>query len=494
MKESVKQKHIPIVLILILSFVMRFYNILIDGMSYFREGTWGMSAWRIIEGELPYRDFFHAHPPISPYLLTLMFVISGVGIIQARLFVIGVTTFLSYIIYLAGKRIDTRTGLLGSLIYALAPLSIRYGMVAVNDFVAVTFCIIGYYFLLSIFSRDKPNIITPEIAKISLILAGVFVGLGVLVKTLLVLFFIAFIIFLVLEGWISNIKARNQLENIFYFSLGFLGLVIPILTLFYAITGEAFIWQVFRQHIEKPTRPLLGRYHNIPIALEYLAENNIVFLIIFLISIPFAIRTSYGRGLLIGISILVGSIILVVPRQYPNYYQAAIPLMAMVSGFFPLSVPKSFRFRRTTLFTKETAKVVLVISLIIFVSLTTVSYPSLKESDKLAIEWLKSNTQADEYILSDNLNLNFHAERRSPFAEISIDRTRLGQLNGEMFIETCYEFDIQVVVSTGRLFEEYGTYEVFLEFLDENYRAIHVGHTIYLGPDFSSHLFGESVM
>jgi len=114
------------------------------------------------------------------------------------------------------------------------------------------------------------------------------------------------------------------------------------------------------------------------------------------------------------------------------------------------------------------------------IAITNISYPRLDEQNKETIDWLRANTTADEYVLTDNLKINFRAERRSPFTEISIDRTNLGQLDGEMFIEACYEYDIRVIVSTGRLFGRYEEFDVFLEFLDENYDEIQVGHTIYL--------------
>jgi 4-amino-4-deoxy-L-arabinose transferase-like glycosyltransferase len=148
LRIQVKKEHTAIALVLILAFILRFYNILIDSDFLFREGTWGMSAWRIIEGDIPYRDFFHAHPPVSPYLLAFIFLIFGVGVIPARLFVIGSTIIASYVIYLAGKRINTQTGVISSLIFAISPISLYYGMYAVNDFVAVTFLIIGYYCLI----------------------------------------------------------------------------------------------------------------------------------------------------------------------------------------------------------------------------------------------------------------------------------------------------------------------------------------------------------
>ena len=96
------------------------------------------------------------------------------------------------------------------------------------------------------------------------------------------------------------------------------------------------------------------------------------------------------------------------------------------------------------------------------------------------MDWIKANTSPNEYVLADSLKINFWTLRRSPFAEISKDRTFIGELTGEMFIEACYEYEIRYVVDTGRLFGELDTYDVFLEFLAENYVPIFEGHIIYV--------------
>jgi hypothetical protein len=133
-----------------------------------------------------------------------------------------------------------------------------------------------------------------------------------------------------------------------------------------------------------------------------------------------------------------------------------------------------------SIFNNNLTKLVMASTILVLIATTGVSYPSSSEKDILAIEWIKTNTSPDDYILADDLKINFRAKRRSPFAEISKDRTELGELTGEMFIEACYEYDIRYVVDTGRLFGYYDTYEVFLDFLKDNYVKIKEGYAIYI--------------
>ena len=144
------------------------------------------------------------------------------------------------------------------------------------------------------------------------------------------------------------------------------------------------------------------------------------------------------------------------------------------------SSPYQIWNRLRNLFIKDEVRIIIAIFFLTLIATTYVSYFPISESDEKSIEWIKANTSPDEYVLADSLKINFWTLRRSPFAEISKDRTFIGELTGEMFIEACYEYDIRFVVDTGRLFGELDTYDVFLDFLAENYVPILEGHTIYV--------------
>ena len=96
------------------------------------------------------------------------------------------------------------------------------------------------------------------------------------------------------------------------------------------------------------------------------------------------------------------------------------------------------------------------------------------------LTWIKANTDPNEYILSDDTNINTMAERRGPFAEVSIDRADLGALPVDLMIQSMYDYQIRVVVATGRLFGKTDAYQPLMDFLEANYTEIDVGITIYL--------------
>ncbi len=552
-----KKEHIILTFILILAFILRFYGVVVDVLPHFREATYGMAAWRIVEGEIPYRDFYHAQPPISPFLLAFVFLLFGVGVIQGRLFLVFFTTFSTLMIYLVGKRIDYKTGLLGGLVFAVASVSVTYGMRVLNDFIAMTFCVIGYYFLTSVLMNYNERDVSAE--RNNLVLAGLFVGIGILVKTIVVPIFLAFIVILIMEGKFAKVNPFDQVKNAIVLTIGFILPFLFIMLPFYLVIGDSFVEQVLGQHLAKESVPLLERWI---FPLRYLILDNSYFFAFFALSIPFAIRKPQGRGLIICVLFMALTTLLFVPRQYANYYDVNILWMSISSGFFPLPSYKSLNSKLVTvnfiivanllfykvyrhynldaarmayldhylatlalittfiglavltviiivdrrfnevatnnqpknsklfhyqffrslknIFSQDGIKTIIVISLMFLIATTYFSYFPISEQDQTTIDWVKANTSPDEYILSDDMKINFWAKRRSPFAEISKDRTDLGELTGEMFIEACYNFDIKVIVNAGRMFDYRDTYIVFLEFLEANYAQIEVGHTIYV--------------
>ena len=563
-----KREHLILALILIVAFMLRFYGVFVDVDFIFREATYGMAAWRIVDGEIPYRDFFHAQAPLSPYLLAFVFLIFGVGIIQARLFLVIFTTFTSFVIFLAAKRIDYKTGLLGSLIFAVVPFSIRYGMMAVNDFIAMTFCVIGYYFLTSV-TMGYMNKGDQSAKRNNLVLAGLFVSIGVMIKIIVAPMLLAFIVIFFVEEQIKKTELTDQVKSIAFLILGFIIPILLVFSPFYLLFGDTFTTQVLGQHLGKTVLPWETRLSTLTRALII---ENLYFFVFFSISAFFAARKPYGRGLIICILFMVLAVFFLVPRQQTNYYQVNVIWMAMVCGFFPLSDVKSLNLRSVLIsiivflgliilnftifirfyhprfyfpvlslpfysypfyywilltlaaffisltifivllkkegqfdklkimnsikdlsysrnqairslkriFNHDGVTFALVVFFVLLITVSNLTYPRLSEKDKKAIDWVKENTSPDEYVLADNLKINFRSKRRTAFAEISRERTHIGELTGEMFIQACYDFDVRVVVNTGFLFGKDDTYNVFLEFLDANYVQIIEGHIIYV--------------
>ncbi len=176
----------------------------------------------------------------------------------------------------------------------------------------------------------------------NLVLAGLFVSIGVMIKIIVAPMLIAFIVILIVEEQVKKSEFIDQVKNIAFLILGFIIPLLLILSPFYLLFGDAFTTQVLGQHLGKTVLPWETRLGTLT---RVLITENLYFFVFFSISAFFAARKPYGRGLLICILFMVFAVFFFVPRQQTNYYQINVIWMAMVCGFFPLSDVKSLNLR-----------------------------------------------------------------------------------------------------------------------------------------------------
>lgn len=88
------------------------------GINLEDEGVTAMGAWRVVQGQVPYRDFFAITTPLSFYLLALAFKIGGVTILTERL--MGVA--LGVILVVLTARLSTR--IIASPVFAVFPVAV----------------------------------------------------------------------------------------------------------------------------------------------------------------------------------------------------------------------------------------------------------------------------------------------------------------------------------------------------------------------------------
>ena len=490
---NLKREYIVGALLFILTTVIRGYYIWHNVLYYIREGSTGMAAWMILDGQVLYRDLYYAQSPLWAYLVAIMYAIFGVGLRAGRVILVfwsGVTVL---VIFFSGlKKINMKTGLLGGLIFALHPIAQRYGILLFNDIPALTLCLIAYYLLDGVYENNRHvnNQVWTKKAfwnpNKKIFFAGIFLGLGFSIKLIVGPILAAFILIHLIEGYIEGINLKIQVKNIVILIFGFVITVGAIFAYFLINAKDDVIYYILIQHLSKtpksPINPLLTRI-KWPFSRYWSQDKYLVF--ITLLSLPFALRTRYGRGLIIISATLIISVILLVPRVHHNYYDMHIPIIAMVCGIFPLSISAfsnlRVKFRVDRVLILQILAWIIIIGSIINIALNPPhNIRPMDEDVIVAVEWVKVTIAPDEYILCDDTNINIMSQRRGPFAELSIDRTELGNLDSDMLIQSLYDYNIRAVVVTGRLFGRYSTFNDFMGFVWWYYTKIEVGLTIYV--------------
>jgi len=101
------------------------------------------------EGYLPYRDFFHAYPPLFLYALTLFSFLPYFWSMALPLVISDALTVVP--VYLIGKRLlSERYAFVASLLFASAPINLFYvDYVWLNPPMATLFLMVSVYFLLA---------------------------------------------------------------------------------------------------------------------------------------------------------------------------------------------------------------------------------------------------------------------------------------------------------------------------------------------------------
>jgi len=101
------------------------------------------------EGYLPYRDFFHAYPPLFLYALTLFSFLPYFWSMALPLVISDALTVVP--VYLIGKRLlSERYAFIASLLFALAPINLLYvDYIWLNPPLTTFFLMASVYFLLA---------------------------------------------------------------------------------------------------------------------------------------------------------------------------------------------------------------------------------------------------------------------------------------------------------------------------------------------------------
>ena len=177
------------------------------------EGYILTASMRILNGELPYKDFFLHTPPLTYYAVAAVFKIFGQQLIAGRILTVIIGLLIALLLYLISRRIM-------SLAYALIPplifMSWGTGQVNIPSFAwfGLLFALGSVYAFIAFMDHED---------SWSMMIAGIFSGLSFLSKQNLGLCTLAvFMIFLIIN--------RARLKNLLLLTIFF---IIPILAASY---------------------------------------------------------------------------------------------------------------------------------------------------------------------------------------------------------------------------------------------------------------------
>ena len=116
-KSQNNNKHLNIgianqkIVLLMIFFASLLYFLLGSrmGLNLYEEGGWLYAACRILNGEIPYRDFWIPYTPGHYYTLAALFWLFGESVMVARLFGVVVCALIAFCVYWVAQKVSTRS-------------------------------------------------------------------------------------------------------------------------------------------------------------------------------------------------------------------------------------------------------------------------------------------------------------------------------------------------------------------------------------------------
>lgn len=225
------------------------------GLYTYDDGVLYYGAERILDGDIPYKDFWFVYTPGNLYALAILFKIFGPSILIARIFNTLICFLLVFVTYLLGKKMISNKIILILLIVLTTLWAGLFGQWA-NINLPLLFALLSSYFYLEYIERKE---------DLYLILTGFLAGLTFFFKyDIAVYLFLSITLTLIAYKYNLNksIASRKKIFLIFnlfaMFLIGFIIVLIPLLTYFIVnvplddlisqfITFPTKIYPVYRQ-------------------------------------------------------------------------------------------------------------------------------------------------------------------------------------------------------------------------------------------------------
>ncbi len=334
-----------------------------DENIYFKMGQ------EVSQGELPYKDFFYAHPPLQAYIYALVFKFAGFDF-----FVLKILSAIAVVIaaFFVFKLLEEKSEAAAVLASALFLLS--YGTMLFTNFptgieFAMAFVMAGYYLSM----KDKHY------------LSGVLFGLGALSHLL------ALVAVAVMAASLVLRSPRGFLRFAIAFAIVF-GTVNIILAV---ISGGSFLAQVYKYHLLKPSDAV----DKAAVFLRVVKTNALLFAAAALgllswkiarmsVIVPVAMAAAYAA-------------LITVSKTAFNYYALmAFPFLAILGGKGVNDLMTRFNIRKTVGF-GTVAAVIAASAYLSYANFAAYDFQSFENANEVA-DYVRNNSGSSQTIFGDD--------------------------------------------------------------------------------------------
>lgn len=295
--------------------------LIINSNLGFNEATYKYGADGILEGKLPYKDFFDHKPPLIYYSLAFFFKIFGSSVQNMHILALIFDLALLILIFFIGKKLfNTEAALYSSALYSLLINFIYYD----TEIPMAIFGLLGVF--LYLYSLEKN--------KFLLLFSGIFLALSVWFKQPGILFFIAVLVHIIFLIYKKEMKLKDSIKKLYLIIAGALIVSLPLLSFFiYSVGFKTFFYNIitFNAEFSGSTSRLLqiGKFFKI------LISQLGILLAIIIFSFKTIIKEKYPHKnkLFIIISILILLFILSNKEIFFSHLIQLLPFVIFLTAF-----------------------------------------------------------------------------------------------------------------------------------------------------------------
>lgn len=491
MKFNKRYANLIALAILILGLAYYLYHI-DRWLAYDDEGGYLYAAWRISEGEMPYRDFLTPQLPLFLYPGALLLKVSGNSVLVLRAASALAVVLSALLLYLTVRRVfGARTALLAmavfmvhrdvywsarffrpeaymllysaagmfvfvcsypnrrrglavsGLLFAMATLSRLFGFLPLAGCILfIAYDAIRTYLRSSErrqaqpCSEDRPTDVRTCSSRVRATLPGAKIGSGVQ-----------------LEG-LAERTLRSQVtgaaERVFWFLAPYIALVSAAFALFYCLTPNLFA-AILGHHLRQGSE--LSRLQVFLQGLRLYLDYFLGHPLLLLLTIPALVRSLRSKDslqALFACQIPTAATFLLLSRGLEGRHLVhLVPSLATLFAASLLSGSDPQKARRL----RKGAN-----SVIVLVLIALALWPSWRKNRLVAgwsendtgplAEYIQTHTKEDDYVLSDYLGLNFYARRKNTPLGAGLSRgATLGeQILGKDLIQEIEEKQVKMVL------------------------------------------------
>jgi len=268
-----------------------------DDIFYFN------AAKVFISGNLPYKDFFFAHPPFQLFLFGTIFKIFGTTFFVAKIIPLVFSTLSFILVFFVGKIIfDKKNAFVAAIVFFISPAFISFSLMGYGIFFAITLLLLSIWFYV----------------KGKSFLAAIFFISAFYVRYLLAPFILIFLI-------LNKFKFRK----FFFFALA---LAMLLFALFYVVFGFNYLQDTVLFHLSSKIGSL-NMYSKELYTTSYW-EISFPFVILSFIGIGYGIWKKEKSFILFAtFPLAIDSLFLVIFKfPYTYYFIFSLPFYALSIG------------------------------------------------------------------------------------------------------------------------------------------------------------------